>query len=108
MYRGTRLDPAKTLDEVLHDYFPDKSDRDKINAVPATENTEDLRLFLQLCPYFNGTTHLEEIMYYENVKRQLLLQLIDKYSSILITHVSEDKNINNFYKRAVISSSGEK
>ena len=51
---------------------------------------EDIDLFLQICPYFKGQHHLEEIMYYENMRRSELVTLIDKFRSILVTTQHED------------------
>jgi len=61
-----------------------------IQAVPAANNPEDLKLFTRLCPYFTGRHHLEEIMYYENVRRSQLLTLLDKFRTVLITTQHED------------------
>ena len=51
---------------------------------------EDISFFLRIFPYFKGQHHLEEIMYYENVRRSELVTLIDKFRSILITTQHED------------------
>ena len=56
---------------------------------PAARNTEDLQLFARLYPYFSGKHHLEEIMYYENLRRSQLLTLIDKFKDVLITATHE-------------------
>jgi hypothetical protein len=47
--------------------------------------------FCRLCPYFDGRHHLEEIMYYENVRHSQLLTLLDKFRSVLITCIHEDE-----------------
>lgn len=39
----------------------------------------------RLLKYFNGSHHLEEIMLLENIPRNQLLTLIDKFSDILVT-----------------------
>ena len=39
----------------------------------------------RLKKYFNGSHHLEEIMYLEDMTRSELLTLLDKYSSVLVT-----------------------
>ena len=46
--------------------------------------------YYRLCPYFNGRHHLEEIMYYENVRRSELLTLLDKFRRVLMTCEHED------------------
>ena len=52
--------------------------------------TSILVIFCRLCPYFNGKHHLEEIMYYENVRRSQLLTLLDKFRGVLVTCQHED------------------
>ncbi|XP_074647993.1 GATOR1 complex protein NPRL3-like [Tubulanus polymorphus] len=64
--------------------------RQAILSVPAASNNDDLKLFARLCPYFNGKHHLEDIMFYENLRRSQLLTLIDKFRSVLLTCVHED------------------
>jgi len=59
---------------------------------------EDLDLFDRLKEYFEGTYHLEEIMYYENVRRTELLILLDKFRHVLITCQHEDDAVAIFYK----------
>ena len=44
-----------------------------------------LLAFIRLKKYFNGSHHLEEIMYLEDMTRSELLTLLDKYSSVLVT-----------------------
>lgn len=56
---------------------------------PAIED-KDIILFLQMCKYFRGQHHLEEIMYYENRRRSDLNTLIDKFRNLLITVQHED------------------
>jgi hypothetical protein len=46
--------------------------------------------FFRLSPYFNGKHHLEDIMYYENVRRSQLLTLLDKFRKVLITCTHQD------------------
>ena len=53
-------------------------------------DVEDIQFFLRICPYFRGDHHLEEIMYYENIRRSEILALIDKFRSMLITTQHED------------------
>ena len=53
-------------------------------------DVEDIEFFLRICPYFRGQHHLEEIMYYENIRRSELVTLIDKFRSLLLTTQHED------------------
>lgn len=73
------------------------SERESIMAVPSASNTEDLKLFARLCKYFRGSHHLEEIMYYENVRRSQLHTLLDKFRDVLITCPHEDAAVAAFY-----------
>ncbi|KAI8512153.1 Nitrogen permease regulator-like 3 [Branchiostoma belcheri] len=67
-----------------------EGERLSVLKVPAASNPEDLRLFARLVWYFRGEHHLEEIMYYENLRRSQLLTLLDKFREVLITCQHED------------------
>lgn len=56
-----------------------EDERAVLLKVPASNNLEDLKMFVKVCKYFNGKYHLEEIMYHENMRRSQLLQIIDKF-----------------------------
>ncbi|XP_076076005.1 GATOR1 complex protein NPRL3-like [Mytilus galloprovincialis] len=62
-----------------------REEQDYMLNLSAAKNTDDLRLFLRLCPYFNGLHHFEEIMFYEDLTRSQLLTLLDKFQDVLIT-----------------------
>jgi len=63
--------------------------------------SDDRKLLDRLCRlgYFNGSYHLEEIMYLENIRRSQLLQLLDKFRDVLIISESEDPAIALFYSQ---------
>ncbi|CAG9770183.1 unnamed protein product [Ceutorhynchus assimilis] len=93
-----------STDDDKHDYqeellldFPDE-ERSQIFKIPATNTPDDLKLFARLCRkrYFEGTHHVEEIMYLENLRRSQLTQLLDKFRDVLITYDSEDPAIAMF------------
>ena len=67
-----------------------KRERSCILKMQRIMDPEDMAFFLRIFPYFKGQHHLEEIMYYENVRRSELVTLIDKFRSILITTQHED------------------
>lgn len=67
-----------------------KHEQRSIIKMKRTADIEDIQFFLRICPYFRGLHHLEEIMYYENIRRSELLTLIDKFRSILVTTQHED------------------
>jgi hypothetical protein len=79
---------------LLRDIGLSQSEIESILRVPASKNLEDLKLFAKLCPYFNGRHHLEDIMYYENVRRSQLLALIDKFRDVLFTCQYEDASVS--------------
>lgn len=89
----------KSVDEILSNF--NDVEKAEIKKIPASENLDDLRLFVRLVPYFNGNYHLEEIMYHENVRRSHLLQLMDKFRSILITHNQEDTNVTMYFNASM-------
>jgi len=85
------------IDDVLSNLSDEN--RDKILSVPASKNSDELRLFLDLLKYFDGNHHLEEIMYDENIGRGALVQIIDKFRTILIKHEHEDPAISMYFKQ---------
>ncbi|XP_051865038.1 GATOR complex protein NPRL3 [Pristis pectinata] len=71
-------------------------ERKVIQNIPAAQNPEDLRMLAKLLHYFRGRHHLEEIMYNENMRRSVLLTLIDKFRSVLVLRNHEDPIISVF------------
>merc|ERR1719319_1614149 len=83
-------------DNVMKEFKAEE--REAILKVPAAADVEDLTRFVKLCKYFRGESHLEEIMYQENMRRSSLLQLIDKFREVLIKHEHEDPAITMYFK----------
>ena len=52
--------------------------------VPAAKHLDDLQMFVRLFPYLNGNHRIEEIMYFEKLRRSQLLTLLDKFCDVLI------------------------
>ncbi|XP_053683651.1 GATOR complex protein NPRL3 [Sabethes cyaneus] len=77
----------------------DECDRKTIVKIPAASNPDDLALMVRLwqAGYFKGDHHLEEIMYFENLRRSQLLQLVDKFRGVLIIYETEDPAIASLY-----------
>lgn len=77
----------------------DEPDRTAVRRISAASNAEDLALMVKLFQmgYFKGAHHLEEIMYFENLRRSQLLQLLDKFRDVLIIYETEDPSIANLY-----------
>ncbi|KAJ8037964.1 GATOR complex protein NPRL3 [Holothuria leucospilota] len=96
MYSSSNVedDPQKMLmrGNVVHMLMErlTQDERRAVLSVPAAHNPDDLKLFARLCPYFRGKHHLEEIMYWANVERESLYELLDKFRSILITCTHQD------------------
>ncbi len=76
-----------------------EDERRALLKLPGTSSPEDFHLLLRLLKqgYLQGTSHLEEIMYLENIRRSQLVQLIEKFQDILITCECEDPAVSTFY-----------
>jgi len=48
------------------------------------DNSQIFKQFEQVCPYFRGQHHLEEIMWRENISREDLFKILHKYELVLI------------------------
>jgi len=53
---------------------------------------KELSLFVHLHKYFDGHHHLEDIMYFENLPRSELVNLLDQFKSLLVTCIRADTN----------------
>ncbi|KAH8386055.1 hypothetical protein KR200_008260 [Drosophila serrata] len=91
------MEDEQKLKELLH-VFSD-ADRAAIRRIPASANVDDLSLLVKLYQmgYFKSEHHLEEIMYFENLRRSQLLQLLDKFRDVLIIYETEDPAIASMY-----------
>ncbi|KAI8122270.1 Nitrogen permease regulator 3-like protein [Lucilia cuprina] len=81
----------------------EESDRPAIRRIPASANLDDLSLMVKLyqAGYFKSEHHLEEIMYFENLRRSQLLQLLDKFREVLIIYETEDPAIASMYNNKI-------
>ena len=77
----------------------DEADRAAIRKIHASTNVDDLSLMVKLyrAGYFKSEHHLEEIMYFENLRRSQLMQLLDKFRNVLIIYETEDPAIASMY-----------
>lgn len=91
------MEDEQKLKELLQ-VFSD-ADRAAIRRIPASANVDDLSLLVKLYQmgYFKSEHHLEEIMYFENLRRSQLLQLLDKFRDVLIIYETEDPAIASMY-----------
>ena len=75
----------------------DEEEKKMIMALPGAQNIKDLRLFARLAPYFSGRYHIEEILFFANVRRSDLHVILDLFASIIALHEHEDTAITSFY-----------
>ena len=59
-------------------------EKECILDVPAAKHLDDLQMFVRLFPYSDGKHHVEEIMFFGNLRRPQLLTLLDKFCDVLI------------------------
>ena len=58
----------------------------------------------RLCRYFDGRHHLEEMMFYENIRRSQLLIILDKFYEVLVISHHEEPNISYWlYSWAIVN-----
>ncbi|KAH8373518.1 hypothetical protein KR009_011967 [Drosophila setifemur] len=91
------MEDEQKLKELLQVFG--EADRAAIRRIPASANVDDLSLLVKLYQmgYFKSEHHLEEIMYFENLRRSQLLQLLDKFRDVLIIYETEDPAIASMY-----------
>ncbi|XP_075161913.1 GATOR complex protein Nprl3 isoform X2 [Haematobia irritans] len=91
------IEDEEKIKELLQVF--DDSDRPAIRRIPASASLDDLSLMVKLyqAGYFRSEHHLEEIMYFENLRRSQLLQLLDKFRAVLIIYETEDPAIASMY-----------
>ena len=51
--------------------------------------------------YWRGEHHIEEMMYLENCSRYELLQVLDKFSAILVKHEHEDPVVTKYWSQTL-------
>ncbi|KAG1659950.1 GATOR complex protein NPRL3 [Nymphon striatum] len=72
-------------------------DKDTTLNMPDSISQEDVMQLVKLLPYLRGQHHLEEIMYFKNMRRSQLNTIIDKFRHVLITCQHEDVAVATFY-----------
>lgn len=95
-------EPDKIDDLIIEDEFITRFTEEEkmaIMKIPASSSPEDFHLLMHLLKqgYLQGTSHMEEIMYLENIRRSQLVQLFEKFQDILITCESVDPAVSIFY-----------
>ena len=91
-YSNLHFDDLGETDQLPKGTWQTLSEQERlcISKMQKHVEPEDITFFMRIFPYFRGQHHLEEIMYYENVRRSELVTLIDKFRSILIATQHED------------------
>ena len=74
-----------------------EEERQIILGLFGAQYIKDLRLFARLAPYFSGRYHIEEILFFANVRRSDLHNIFDLFSPIIALHEHEDTAITSFY-----------
>lgn len=94
------IEDEEKIKELLNVF--QEPDRSAVRRIPAALNVDDLSLMVKLwqAGYFKGEHHLEEIMYFENLRRSQLLQLLDKFRDVLIIYETEDPAIATLYSQS--------
>jgi len=94
------IEDLDSIHEILNIFK--EEDRKTIikGAIPCTKG-EDYKLFARVAPYFNGRYHLEEILYFANLRRSELTRLMDCFIDILTFHEHEDPAITSYYDKSV-------
>ena len=93
-------------DEEEHFEIPDDTDlilaafsvADRREILKVTADKNELHKFAQVAVFMNGKYHIEEIMYHQNLRRAQLLQIIDKFRSIIVRHEHEDPALTMYYE----------
>ena len=94
---GDKIDDFFNEDDFISTLSEDE--KTALMNIPATSSPEDFHLLIRLLKqgYLQGTSHLEEIMYLENIRRSQLVQLIEKFQDIIVTCECEDPAVAFFY-----------
>ena len=74
-----------------------EEEKQVIMGLPGAQYLKDLRLFARLAPYFSGRYHIEEILFFANVRRSDLHVILDLFRPIIALHEHEDTAITSFY-----------
>jgi len=67
-------------------------------ACAASRCAEDLRDLARIKPYLDGQSHLEEIMFLEEMRRSRLIQILEKFQAVLVRVKHEDSHLSVFYQ----------
>lgn len=101
MDEGDKVEDFVFDDEIITRFSEDE--KTALLKIPAASSPEDFHLLVRLIKqgYLQGTSHMEEIMYLENIRRSQLVQLFEKFQDILITCESTDPAVSIFYPESL-------
>eukprot|EP01097_Dermamoeba_algensis_P008308 TRINITY_DN5481_c0_g4_i1.p1 TRINITY_DN5481_c0_g4~~TRINITY_DN5481_c0_g4_i1.p1 ORF type:complete len:542 (-),score=72.32 TRINITY_DN5481_c0_g4_i1:263-1888(-) len=68
------------------------SEHETTHVKKLDDSSNTYKLLLRLLPYFRGKHHMEEIMWRENVSREDLKKVTEKYKSIVISCLRQDEH----------------
>jgi len=91
----SETDVTEDIDTILG-AFNSTDDREEILKITTDKN--ELAKFAQVAVFMNGKYHIEEIMYHMDLRRAQLLQIIDKFRSIIVRHEHEDPALTMYYE----------
>ena len=91
----SETDVTEDIDTILG-AFNSTEDREEILKITTDKN--ELAKFAQVAVFMNGKYHIEEIMYHMDLRRAQLLQIIDKFRSIIVRHEHEDPALTMYYE----------
>lgn len=77
---------------VFNEYNVNEKDQHYIFKSFENRNEQDIKLFMQLMPYYNGLANMEAIIYNEQLTRSELVTFLDKFKDLLIASCYEDPN----------------
>ena len=88
------------MNEILKSFSEDERKAIIKAAVPCA-TLEDYELFAKIASYLNGRYHIEEILYFANMKRAELMKVLDCFIDILTIQEHEDTAVTSYYDKSV-------
>lgn len=94
---GEKIEGFIVDDDIIVNFSTEE--RDALLRIPASSVPEDFHLLIRLLKqgYLQGSHHIEEIMYLENIRRNQLIQILEKFNDILVTTEAADPTVTLFY-----------
>ena len=93
-------DKDNALNEILKSFSEEEQKAIVKAAVPCT-TLEDFELFAKVAPYLNGRYHIEEILYFANLRRAELIKVLDCFIDLLTLQEHEDPAVTSYYDKSV-------